>query len=128
MDVFDAFPPQAIKLALRVTSTEGDVAGEVFTGEGVLKQREGMSEALERDTRTGDATLYIRPSHPFVAATDGKMVGHYAYIATDDLAEQFYRIARTSEGKDFDTGEIKHYRLDLEKKEETVWQADSILE
>lgn len=128
MDVFDAFSTQEVELILRKQHAGGDQEGTVYCEDAVVKQRQGMAQSAEKDTRTGDATIYLRPSSKFVTATDGNMVGNYARIETGNVPEQLYRIASWSEGKDQDTGEVLHYRLDLERKDATTWAQNSILE
>jgi len=123
MDVFEAFPTQQAILYLRISHTSGDQLGDDYIEDAVFKQRQGVAQTGEKDTRTGDATLYLKPSSAFVAASGGNMVGSYAKIDGN-----LYRITSWSEGKDFDTAEVKHYRLDMERKDESSWAQSSILE
>ena len=127
MDVFDLFVPQELKFIKLRSTVAGNQEGEDFTCIGVVKQREGIAQDTEQDTRTGDATVYIKPGNPFVEATGGSMVGHLVRITTDDLPEQLHRIISSSEGKDFDTNEVRHYRLDTKKIEATKWAQSSVL-
>lgn len=123
MDIFDAFPSQQASLYLREGTTAGDSLGTEYVEEAVFKQRQGMAQTGEKDTRTGDATLYLRPYSKFVDDSGGNMVGNYVKIGSN-----YYRITSWSEGKNFDTREIEHYRLDMERKEPGAWAQNYTLE
>lgn len=82
---------------------------------GVFKTRLGMVQADNLETLESDATLHIRPDESFVATVDQNMVGHGI-----DFEGITYRITGQTNGVNYDTNALEHYRVTL-KKENIAW-------
>lgn len=105
-DVFDSVPYTFLEI------NRGGVAGDTIDGEtaatGVFKLRNGLNVSNDQETKNSDATLHVRPDEPFI--TTG-LTGHGIRV---DGRE--YDIIGTTEGKNFDTGVVEHYRLTLQER------------
>lgn len=110
--VFDNFAMQPYKfLTVERGTVRGNKIVEATLHEGVFKARSGMVQG-EREVATSDATLHVKPEdyEDFKSVDD--FLGHA--ILFNGVA---YRIAGATAGTNFETGEMEHYRLTLEKEE-----------
>ena len=106
--VFDYFGSVSYKFLVTGSSTiKGDVILSATEHEGIFKLRDGMVEG-DRELRTSDATLHV---HPEDYESPEMLVGNG--ILYDGV---FYEIVGCTEGTNFDTHEVEHYRLTLEVK------------
>lgn len=91
--------------------SRGEVYGNVikgfYPGNGVFKLRNSDVTENNRESEQSDATLHVRPSESF-ATVD--MVGNG--IRIDGLT---YEIIAQTAGLNFDTNELEHYRLTLQR-------------
>ena len=105
-DVFDTVTYTFLEIS------RGGVAGDTIDSEttatGVFKLRNGMNVSNDQETKTSDATLHIRPSETFVSTG---LTGHGIRV---DGRE--YEIIGTTEGANFDTGVVEHYRVTLQER------------
>lgn len=96
-----------------LTISRGEVYGNVIVdeveAEGVFKLRNGMVTVNNQESAQSDATLHVKPSESF-ATTD--MVGQG--IRKDGL---IYEIVGQTGGFNFDTNELEHYRLTLQRSD-----------
>ena len=110
MDVFAAFASQPYTF---LTISRGGVAGDGITAEtsasGVFKLRNGMNVSNDQETKTSDATLHIKPSESFISTG---LTGHGIRYQG-----RTYEIVGTTEGMNFDTGVVEHYRVTLQERE-----------
>ena len=108
--VFDVFVNQPYTF---LTISRGGVAGDGITAEteatGVFKLRNGMNVSNDQETKTSDATLHIKPSEAFVSTG---LTGHGIRFQGHT-----YEIVGTTEGMNFDTGVVEHYRVTLQERE-----------
>ena len=135
MTVFDAFPQ--IDYTYLVVS-RGEVYGNRVISEierrGIFKLRSGMTQASSQETRGSGATLHIHPDDKValirftldhstldgrdvlaeddtdLAASGDEIVGNGIRYASID-----YSIIGMTEGRNFETNEIEHYTLTLER-------------
>ena len=93
--------------------SRGGVAGDTIVNtvdaDGVFKLRDGMNVNNDQETKSSDATLHIRPTESFVSTG---LVGHG--IAVNGRT---YEIIGRTEGMNFDTGVVEHYRVTLQERE-----------
>ena len=110
MDVFATFVNEPYTF---LTISRGGVAGDGITARteamGVFKLRNGMNVSNDQETKTSDATLHIKPSETFVSTG---LTGHGI-----EFQGRTYEIVGTTGGKNFDTGEMEHYRVTLQERE-----------
>ena len=110
MTVFESF--EQITYTYLVLS-RGEVYGNRIVSEtdhqGVFKLRSGMNSMNNQETRESSATLHI---HPEDIADGDEIVGNGIRYAGKD-----YSITGFTEGRNFDTNDVEHYRLTLERTE-----------
>lgn len=110
MDVFAAFVNQPYTF---LTIIRGGVVGAGITArtdaQGVFKLRNGMNVSNDQETKTSDATLHIKPSESFISTG---LTGHGIRVQG-----RTYEIVGTTEGMNFDTGVVEHYRVTLQERE-----------
>lgn len=106
--VFDLFEEMPFAL-LEVSrgGVYGNVVTETHQSTGVFKLRNEMVQLNNQELRQSAATLHIRPEEPF-ASSD--LVGQG--VRVDDVD---YEIIGQTGGRNYDTGELEHYRLTLQK-------------
>ena len=112
--VFNLFPSVKYKY---LQINRGTVRGNRITSsvehEGIFKLRSGMVQG-EREIANSDATLHVRPED---YDSPDELVGNG--ILYEGVT---YRIAGVTEGRNFATNKVEHYRLTLEK--ETFFNAE----
>lgn len=112
--VFDAFP-EGIEPYTFLQVSRGTMAGNIivskFETEGLFKIRNGKTVSNNQETRDSSSTLHIYPFESFIELVGGykKLVGHGIRIGGDD-----FDIVGATGGKNYETGEIEHYRLTLD--------------
>lgn len=106
--VFDYFGSVEYEFLTTAHSTvEGDVIVSATPHQGIFKLRDGMVEG-ERELRTSDATLHVRPEdyeNPETIVGNGIL---YQGV--------FYEIVGCTAGTNFETHTVEHYRLTLQVK------------
>lgn len=106
--VFDHFEVTPYEfLSIKRGTVLGNVIEESFEATGVFKLRNGIISVTNQESHQSDATLHIRPSESF-ATTD--MVGQG--IRKDGID---YEIVGQTGGFNFDTNELEHYRVTLQR-------------
>jgi len=117
--VFDVFPETAYTfLQLIQGGARGNSVKESTDTTGVFKERNGMTQNNNLETKESSSTLHIHPNEPFIATlqaiTGGNqfLVGH-GIRHTENGFTQEYRIIGQTAGKNFDTNVLEHYRLTL---------------
>lgn len=104
-DVFDVFESVPYTyLVLSRGGVRGNSVEEEYDAEGVFKLRSGMNVANDQETKSGDATLHIRPDEEFTPK-----VGNGIYIGGNT-----YEIVGLTDGRNFETGQTEHYRVTLQ--------------
>ena len=107
--VFTVFQPTPYQF---LTISRGGVAGDgiiaTTDAEGVFKLRNGMNVSDDQETKTSDATLHIKPTETFVSTG---LTGHGIRVKG-----RTYEIIGTTEGMNFDTNEVEHYRCTLQER------------
>lgn len=110
--VFDVFTQTSYDY-LKIS--RGGVAGDGIVSEtpasGVFKLRTGVNVANDQETKTSDATLHIKPSEPFVTNPQALVGNGIRWQGTT------YAIEGVTEGRNFETGVVEHYRLTLGEQE-----------
>lgn len=124
MDVFALFTNTEYQF-LTVSQTElGNEILTEYTGYGVFKQRDAMTQATNIEQYAGnDATLHIKPTEPFITALAGQLVGNGVRVSKNDAEALEYRIQQVDEGFNFDTNELEFYKLRLTRESFATWQA-----
>ncbi len=124
MDVFALFTNTEYQF-LTVSQTElGNEILTEYTGYGVFKQRDAMTQATNIEQYAGnDATLHIKPTEPFITALAGQLVGNGVRVSKNDAEALEYRIVQVNEGFNFDTNELEFYKLLLKRESFATWQA-----
>lgn len=106
--VFEHFASVSYKFLRIVRGTvRGDEIISAETFEGIFKLRDGMVQG-EREVATSDATLHVHPED----FGDENLVGNGILVGG-----KTYRIAGMTAGRNFNTGEVEHYRLTLERED-----------
>lgn len=108
--VFDVFASVPYTF---LTISRGGVVGDGITArtdaQGVFKLRNGMNVSNDQETKTSDATLHIKPSESFISTG---LTGHGIRVQG-----RTYEIVGTTEGMNFDTGVVEHYRVTLQERD-----------
>lgn len=106
--VFDFFEVTPYTfLSVNRGKVRGNIILETFPANGVFKLRNGMVSVNNQESQQSDATLHIKPNEVF-AEVD--MVGQG--IRKDGID---YKIVGQTAGTNFDTNELEHYRLTLQR-------------
>lgn len=112
MTVFDMFVEVLFEY---LTISRGEVYGNRITGQktlrGIVKIKEGMISQGNQEIRKSNNTVHVHPED-FVGLTCEQIIGNgIRYNNTD------YSIVGVTEGRNFDTNEIEHLTLTLERAE-----------
>lgn len=105
---FDVFKCQAYEyLEIARGNIRGNVVKSRRTLLGIFKDRDGMEKSGNVETYKADARIHIKPED-FPGLSPKQLIGNGIGING-----QTYSIDNASSGTNFETGEIEHYRLDL---------------
>ncbi len=127
MDVFTLFTTSDYTFLKIKQDVTGNTVEEEYAANGVFKIRDAMLQIDNVEQFDGlEASLHIRPSEPFIAALNGELIGHGIRASKDGLTPLDYRIRAIYEGRDFDTGELKFYRVLLKRESLSQWQPDDL--
>lgn len=107
---------------------EGNVIVEETSAEGIFKLRDGMTALDNVEFNTSDATLHIKPDEAFIATVDGNLVGNGIRVGIAGSEALEYRIEGSKEGRDYDTGELKFYLLNLKRTDIATWEESDLLQ
>jgi hypothetical protein len=125
MDVFTLFTTDSYTFLQLDSGSGGNSVIAETEATGVVKLRDGMTQVDNVESYDSDASVHIRPSESFIATVDGNLVGHGISLTKGSHGPEDYRIIRSVEGFDFDTGSLEFIRVDL--KRESLWQEPSSL-
>lgn len=104
-DLFEEVPYQFLEIS------RGGVYGNRITAVhdamGVFKLRNEMVQNNNQELHQSAATLHVHPDEPFMSSN---VVGQGVRVNGQD-----YEIAGQTGGRNFDTGELEHYTLTLQK-------------
>lgn len=131
MDVFALFTNTPYTFLKIESSEAGNEAVEQYEADGIFKVRDGMYQADNMEQFNGgltNATLHIKPGEQFFTDLGGQLVGHGVKVAKNSSEIVTYRIVSMVEGFDFDTNELKFYRLFLKQEELAEWQTEDVLQ
>lgn len=134
MDYFSLFDTQDYTFLQFDSTAEGNVIVNETAATGVIRLRDGMSqdgftENYGAQTRQLSPTIHIRPSEPFVATLDGKLIGHGVRILNHAGEPINYRIIGCSEAPDYEQDNvIEFYRCTLKREDETWDESELPLE
>lgn len=116
--VFDTFKTIDYTFIQVEPITGGYKSVKEYSANGVIKFRDGKVNTGKQESLEIQTTLHIRPTEPFIDAVGGiELVGHFVRV---DGVE--YRIKAVTTGRNFDNGQVEHYRASLEKA--NLWQSD----
>lgn len=116
MDLFSVFPTTPYTfLELNQGGILGNSIKKETSSNGVLKERDGMTQNNNMETVQGDATLHIKPSESFLSGLNYNVVGH-GIRESKNGSTQEYRIIGQTEGFNFDTTTLEFYRLTLKRE------------
>jgi len=131
MDVFDVFQETGYTfLQLNEGGILGNTVEATTDTTGIFKERDGMIQTNNMETRQSDATLHIHPDEPFIATVQALsdknefLVGH-GIRATKNGSKADYRIIGQVEGFNFDTNVLEFYRLTLKAEDLAVSDGSS---
>lgn len=119
MDIFSVFTQEPYTfIAVEPVSSGGYKVVQEFEALGVIKHRDGKVLNGHDESFDTQTTLHIHPTEGFIEFVGGsdRIVGNYIKINNVD-----YQINACTEGKNFDTGIVEHYRLTLERA--SLWQS-----
>lgn len=129
MEPFTLFantPYTFLKIKQDVT---GNTVEQEWEAKGIFKIRDAMLQIDNVEQYDGlEASLHIKPSEPFIATLNAELVGHGIRASKDGTEPLTYRIRAIVEGRDFDTGVLKFYRVLLKRESLSEWQDEEILE
>lgn len=119
MTVFDLFKEVEFDY---LTISRGEVYGNRITADnklmGVVKIREGMTTQNNQETRETNSMVHVHPED-FTGLACEDIVGNgIRYNDTD------YSIIGVTEGRNFDTNEVEHLTLTLERANFTNFKID----
>ena len=112
MTVFDMFVEVPFEY---LTISRGEVYGNRIIGQktlrGIVKIKEGMISQGNQEIRKSNNTVHVHPED-FVGLTCEQIIGNGIRYNNAD-----YSIIGVTEGRNFDTNEIEHLTLTLERAE-----------
>lgn len=112
MTVFDMFVEVPFEY---LTISRGEVYGNRIISQktlrGIVKIKEGMVSQGNQETRKSSNTVHVHPED-FVDLTCERIIGNGIRYNNAD-----YSIVGVTEGRNFDTNEIEHLTLTLERAE-----------
>lgn len=119
MNVFDLFKEVQFSY---LTISRGEVYGNRITDidelSGIVKIREGMTTQNNQETRDSNSTVHVHPED-FAGLTCEDIVGNgIRYNGAD------YSIIGVTEGRNFDTNEVEHLTLTLERADFTNYEIE----
>lgn len=108
--VFDTFKEAPF---IYLTISRGEVYGNRITDQktlkGIVKIKEGMISQTNQETRKSNSTVHVH-SEDFADLTREQIIGNgIRYNGAD------YSIIGVTEGRNFDTNEVEHLTLTLER-------------
>lgn len=121
--VFDLFTTTNYTFLQLDSGSGGNKVVEEFEANGIVKLRDGMVQVDNMEAFDSTSTIHIRPDEPFITTLGGNLVGH-GVIVEKDNHEAVYRIEGQVEGYDFDTGQLKFYKVTL--KRESIWDESDL--
>lgn len=109
--VFDVFKEvQYDYLVIAQSQILGDTVADTRTYTGIFKDRAGMAQSGNMEAANSTATMHVHPED-FPEANDcSGLIGNGVNVNGQD-----YSIVGATAGTNFETGEIEHYRLTLQK-------------
>lgn len=117
-DVFDLTDYTFLEIS------RGGVAGNVilasYEAVGVFKLRSDFVRGENAETKESNATLHVRPSEPFLTATEGNLVGHGIVCGS-----KTYEVVGQTGGKNFHTGVMEHYTVTLQESDFSDYEEGS---
>lgn len=126
MDYFSLFDTQDYTFLQFDSTAEGNTIVEEFAADGVVRLRDGMMQDGNTETYESASSIHIRPSEPFVATLDGKLIGHGVRILNHAGEPLEYRIIGCSEAPDYEQDDaIEFYRCTL-KREDKTWDESEL--
>lgn len=116
MDVFNLFTSSPYTFLQLSSSAGGNIIDIEYETTGIVKLRDGISQADNMGVYTSESTVHIRPSDTFVSVLGGNLVGH-GIRATNNAGETVdYKIIGQVEGYDFDSGTLSFYKVTVKKE------------
>lgn len=115
--VFDHFEETPYTF-LQVSRGEvyGNVIEDTFDAMGVFKKRSGMVSVTDQESKQSESTLHIHPDDIYLLAvgvTESEdLIGHGIRKDGTD-----YEIINATDGFNFETNDLEHYRLTLQATE-----------
>lgn len=106
-DVFEETPYQFLEISRG--GVYGNVISETYSATGVFKLRNDMIQVNNQELRQSAATLHVHPTETFLTGND---VGQGVRVEGQD-----YEIIGETAGRNFDTGELEHYTLSLQRSD-----------
>ena len=128
MDLFALFANTDYTFLQLDQNVEGNVIVEETPAVGVFKLRDGMTALDNVEFNTSDATLHIKPDEAFIATVSGNLVGHGVRVGIAGSSALDYRIEGSTEGRDYDTGELKFFLLNLKRTDIATWEESDLLQ
>ena len=128
MDPFALFTSTSYTFLQLDQLAEGNVVIDETTAEGIFKLRDGMTALDNIEFNTSDATLHIRPDEAFIATVSGDLVGHGVRVGIAGSSALEYRIEGSKEGRDYDTGQLKFFLLNLKRTDIATWEESDLLQ
>lgn len=119
MGPFDLFTTTDYTFLQLESKSGGNIVVAETVANGIVKLRDGMTQADNVEAFASTATVHIRPTEPFVASLNGNLIGHG--IRHDSVD---YRIEGQVEGYDFDLGKLTFIKVTL--KRESIWDESSL--
>ena len=118
--VFDIFKEVSF---VYLTISRGEVYGNRIVNQktlnGVVKIREGMTNQMNRETRDSSSTVHVHPED-FAGLTREEIIGNGIQYGGAD-----YSIVGMTEGRNFETNEVEHLTLTLERANFTNFKIEA---
>lgn len=124
MDVFQLFATTDYTFLQLESKTGGNTVVAEFPANGVVKLRDGMTQADNVEAFESTSTVHVRPTEAFLAVVGGNMVGHGIRVLKDNHEAAEYRIEGQVEGYDYDRGQLGFYKVTL--KRESIWDESAL--
>lgn len=124
MGPFDLFTTTDYTFLQLDSKSGGNVIVAEFPTSGIVKLRDGMTQADNVEAFESTSTVHVRPTEPFLSTLGGNLVGHGIRVVKDNHDSAEYRITGQVEGYDFDTGRLEFYKVTL--KRESIWDESDL--
>jgi hypothetical protein len=125
MSVFTAFKSKPFKFLRLKTSVNGKTIDEIYDTTGIIKLRD-MQSGSEVKTKTSETTIHIKPDEPFVGDLKGFLVGHGVRVGQGSKDPVDYEILAQTYGYNYETNELEHIRVVLQKVEIATWETSQL--